>query len=112
MKHNVMNFIQIDVSNLAPPEPMMAILSALSELENPLRTTHQCLVVKHRREPVPLYEKLTLAGWAYHCQINTEDDILLFIYRQTSQQAFEQHIEQYIAPLFSADYCVEKSRHK
>jgi len=88
-----MNFTQIDVSDLAPPEPMTMILSALSKLEKATNTTVQCLMVKHRRQPFPLYERLISAGWAYHCQINAEDDILLYIYRQTSQQAFDQSVK-------------------
>ena len=86
-----MNFIQIDVSELAPPEPMTAILSALGELAQHGLLLEQCLVVKHRREPFPLYEKLIAAGWDYHCQINTNNDILLYIYHQSAQLAFEQH---------------------
>lgn len=92
-----MNFTQLDVSEFAPPKPMTLILSALSQFENFTNNTEQCLVIKHRRQPFPLYEKLISAGWAYHCQINAEDDILLYIYRQTAQPAFEQFLKSTLA---------------
>ena len=54
-----MEFVAVDVSELAPPEPMTVILTALANLEQ-----GDCLFVTHRRQPFPLYEKLTQAGWA------------------------------------------------
>jgi uncharacterized protein (DUF2249 family) len=81
-----MEFVTVDVSEFAPPEPMTVILIALANLEQ-----GDCLFVTHRRQPFPLYEKLTQAGWAYHCQVHSDDHISLFIYRQTEQQQFEQH---------------------
>ena len=106
-----MNFIHIDVSELAPPEPMMKILSALASFGDPLLIENkltenmstsvkmrsalaQCLVVKHRRQPFPLYEKLTATGWAYHCEVRGDDDVLLYIYRQSAQQMFEHFLQQ------------------
>lgn len=82
-----MEFVAVDVSELAPPEPMTVILTALANLEQ-----GYCLFVTHRRQPFPLYEKLTQAGWAYHCQVHSDDQISLFIYRQAEQQQFEQHL--------------------
>ena len=82
-----MEFVTIDVSELAPPEPMKVILTALANLEQ-----GDCLLVTHRRQPFPLYEKLIQAGWAYHCKVHTDDHISLFIYRQVEQQLFEQHV--------------------
>ncbi|MEY8199271.1 MAG: DUF2249 domain-containing protein [Colwellia sp.] len=81
-----MEFVAIDVSELAPPEPMTVILTTLAGLEQ-----KHCLLVTHRRQPFPLYEKLIQAGWAYHCQAHDDDNISLFIYRQIDQQLFEQH---------------------
>jgi len=93
-----MVFTQIDVSELAPPAPMAVILSALAELVNNSSADKHCLVVRHRRQPFPLYEKLNATGWAYHCQIRTNDDILLYIYRQTAQQAFEHYLANSLLP--------------
>ena len=78
-----MNAVYLDVSELAPPEPMTKIISALAQLL-PL----QCLVIKHRRQPFPLYEKLTAAGWTYHCVEITADEYALFIYKASEQPHF------------------------
>jgi len=91
-----MIFTQIDVSELPAPEPMTTILSALGHFTQNKAIADQCLVVKHRRQPFPLYEKLIAAGWAYHCEVNTSDDILLFIYQQTAQQKFEQSLAAFL----------------
>lgn len=83
-----MELVVVDVSELAPPEPMTVILTAMASLEQ-----SHCLLVTHRRQPFPLYEKLTQAGWAYHCQVHDEDHISLFIYRQIDQRLFEQYFD-------------------
>ncbi len=83
-----MELVTVDVSELAPPEPMTVILTALASLE-----LGHCLLVTHRRQPFPLYEKLIQAGWAYHCQVHNDDHISLFIYRHIEQQLFEQHFD-------------------
>ncbi len=79
-----LKMITVDVSELAPPEPMTVILSHLAKL-----SAQECLQVKHRRQPFPLYEKLSVAGFAYHCVIHSQDDITLYIYHSNAQQAFE-----------------------
>ena len=91
-----MNLIHIDVKGLSPPEPMTAILSALARLDLD-DNVPRCLVVKHRRQPFPLYEKLLTAGWAYYCQVNSDDDIILYIFRKTTQQAFNVFLKGLIA---------------
>ena len=53
-----MQLVSVDVSELAPPEPMTVILTALASLE-----LDHCLLVTHRRQPFPLYEKLIQAGF-------------------------------------------------
>ncbi len=83
-----MELVEVDVKQLAPPEPMTVILTALAQL-----TSEQCLLVSHRRQPFPLYEKLQQAGWDYHCQMHDEGNISLFIYRKIEQQLFEQHFD-------------------
>jgi len=79
-----MELIRVDVKQLAPPEPMTVILSALAQL-----TEEECLLVRHRRQPFPLYEKLQQAGFMYHCEIHSDDTISLYIYRQDDQKLFE-----------------------
>lgn len=55
--------IYLDVSLLAPPEPMQAILSQLKNLKN-----NQFLKIKHSRKPIPLLAILDEQGvkWHYH----------------------------------------------
>jgi len=93
----VMELVEVDVKQLAPPEPMTVILTALAQLVN-----EQCLLVSHRRQPFPLYEKLQQAGWAYHCEVHSDDNISLYIYRQNDQQLFEHHFNnQCFQPVLS-----------
>ena len=80
-----LRFITIDVSALAPPEPMTVILTHLAKL-----TQFECLLVKHRRQPFPLYEKLIEAGFSYHFVEHAQDDISLYIFHQSVQALFEQ----------------------
>lgn len=72
------------MSELAPPEPMTIILSHLAQL-----SSHECLQVKHRRQPFPLYDKLNSAGFAYHCKVHGAENITLYIYHASAQHAFE-----------------------
>ena len=51
----------IDVSDLEPPEPMERILDALADLAQ-----GDCLRVRHRRDPVPLYRILRDMGYRWH----------------------------------------------
>lgn len=87
MQQNL-TFITIDVSELAAPEPMTVILSQLAKL-----SAHECLQVKHRRQPFPLYEKLSSAGFDYHCVVHSQNDITLYIYHANAQQIFERLIK-------------------
>lgn len=80
-----LTFIKVDVSTLAPPEPMTVILENLARL-----TAQECLLVKHRREPFPLYEKLINAGFSYHCIVHEQDDVTLYIFQHQLQAVFEQ----------------------
>ena len=50
----------MDVSDLEPPEPMERILAALDELPQ-----GDCLKVRHRREPYPLYNLLRNMDFAW-----------------------------------------------
>jgi len=79
-----LQLIPVEVSALAPPEPMRVILTALAKL-----TPQECLLVKHRRQPFPLYEKLKEANFAYYCVEHTQHSISLYIYHQSSQALFD-----------------------
>jgi len=78
-------FIKVDVSALAPPEPMMVILTHLAKL-----TAQECLLIKHRRQPFPLYEKLNQAGLSYHCIVHEPDNIALYVFHQNTQTVFDE----------------------
>jgi hypothetical protein len=80
-----LTFIKVDVSTLAPPEPMTVILKHLATL-----TGQECLLIKHRRQPFPLYEKLNKAGFSYHCVVNTQDDVTLYIFLHNTQTVFDE----------------------
>ncbi|KAA3606097.1 MAG: DUF2249 domain-containing protein [Planctomycetota bacterium] len=64
----------MDVRHLAPPEPMMRILTRLTELGPGAQ-----LVVHHHREPVLLYEKLKLRGYAALTRKRGEGDYLVHV---------------------------------
>ena len=85
----MMEQITLDVSELEPPQPMTDILLALSEL-----CPDQCLKVKHRREPFPLYPKLNAAGWQYYCHSLASNDFDIYIYRHTEQAEFDRFMAQ------------------
>lgn len=52
-------WVSLDVRGLEPPQPMMRILETLTELGPGGR-----LEVAHHREPILLYEKLSMRGYA------------------------------------------------
>lgn len=54
--------VALDVSELVPPEPLLAIFKALTTL-----APHHRLDVYHRRQPIPLYAMLDQAGYLYQC---------------------------------------------
>jgi len=56
--------IYLDVSELPAPEPMHQVLLALAALSH-----GQCLVIYHRKNPVPLYPKLTELGFVYRVDV-------------------------------------------
>ena len=83
-----MQLFKVDVIALEPPEPMTIILTSLAQL-----TAKQCLLVSHRRQPFPLYEKLLQTGWKYHCIVHDDNNISLYIYRLNDHDDFQCHLE-------------------
>ncbi|GIC78192.1 DUF2249 domain-containing protein [Moritella sp. F3] len=57
--------IKLDVSEFPMPEPMRQVLQALAEL-----SPGQCLIIYHRKNPVPLYPKLVELGFVYRVDID------------------------------------------
>lgn len=69
------NAIVLDVSLLVPPEPMQAILKALSCLPQ-----GHYLHVIHRRKPVPLFDILAQQSFTWRYQEVSEDEHYLDIW--------------------------------
>ncbi len=63
MQMSPLKQISINVSQLEAPEPMRQILMALGQLQS-----GQYLTVSHRKDPVPLYQKLDEMGFVYFTQ--------------------------------------------
>jgi hypothetical protein len=61
----------VDVSELEPPQPMQVVLDALRALG-----PDEHLLMRHRREPLPLYPMLAELGFAHRT-------------RQTGTRAYE-----------------------
>lgn len=55
--------LELDVTDLAPPEPLERVLDALADLPAGDR-----LLVLHRREPFPLYDLLRRMGYGWRTQ--------------------------------------------
>jgi len=66
--------VDLDVRGLEPPAPMVTILEKLAELGAGAQ-----LRVRHHREPVLLYDKLKLRGYAARCEKRGEGDYLVHI---------------------------------
>ncbi len=66
--------VQMDVRGLEPPAPMITILEKLVELGPGAQ-----LLVRHHREPVLLYDKLKLRGYAARAEKRGEGDYLVHV---------------------------------
>ena len=83
-----MKTIAVNVSALAPPEPMQVILSSLAELPN-----GAVLRVNHRREPFPLYERLLANGWLYYCEHVSYESFVIYIAHEQYKAQFGAYID-------------------
>lgn len=66
--------VELDVSEMEPPQPMITILEKLVELGPGAQ-----LLVQHHREPVLLYDKLELRGYKAKTTKRAEGDYLIHI---------------------------------
>ena len=82
-----MNIIEVNVSALAPPEPMQVILSSLATLPS-----DTALKVVHRREPFPLYEQLIANGWLYHSKQLSEESFEIYIANEKDKLSFSDFL--------------------
>ncbi|HEV7215214.1 MAG TPA: DUF2249 domain-containing protein, partial [Chloroflexota bacterium] len=72
--------VQIDVSDLAPPEPMVRILEALEQL-----APGQTLLVEHVRRPVYLYAQLDAKGYQHTTEELGPGRVQLRIYKPAAR---------------------------
>lgn len=77
----------IDVSELAAPEPMQAILAELAILPEDI-----VLKVLHCRQPWPLYERLLANGWLYKCDVISDEVVIIYIAHEKSKLQFNHFI--------------------
>lgn len=71
---------QLDVSDLPPPEPLEQALDALSALAPGDR-----LVLRHRRQPYPLYDILKRMG--YRWEVNGREGAWTICIEQADDRA-------------------------
>ena len=74
----------VDVSELEPPRPLAVAVAALRELGD-----GQYLVVRHRREPVPLYAMLTEMGFSYRVREGAVTPIEVVIWASSDEPPVE-----------------------
>lgn len=82
-----MQAIELDVSDLAPPEPMEKIIFHLAKLAN-----QHYLKVYHRRLPYPLFKVLVENGWQYYHQETKQGGYIIYIYRKNDAELFNKII--------------------
>lgn len=68
----------LDVRDLAPPEPMVRALAALTAL-----AADEYLLLIHRREPLPLYDLLARMGWRHRVHAAAPDRFEIQIWRES-----------------------------
>ncbi len=69
--------IELDVSEYEAPHPLEMILKATLTL-----TTNECLIVRHRLNPVGLYPHLVRLNLIYSTIKNSESDYIIKIWRE------------------------------
>lgn len=74
--------LRLDVSELAPPEPLVRILAAVDSLG-----PGQALRVRHRREPFPLYQALAESGFVHRTSRLGPDRYEILIWRADDEAA-------------------------
>lgn len=77
--------VDLDVRGLEPPQPLLAIFEKLAEIG-----PGALLRVRHHREPVLLYDKLALRGYAVRAEREPGGD---YIIRIAPAWAFEEEKE-------------------
>ncbi len=76
----------VDVSELEPPEPMAVALASLRELG-----VDEYLVLRHRREPIPLFPMLIEMGFACRVRDGRATPIEVVIWRSDAPEPVVEH---------------------
>lgn len=74
----------LDVSDLKPPAPLERILDALADLPQ-----GDCLCVRHRREPYPLYVLLRQMGYRWRCTSKSLGEFEILIWEASTPEPFD-----------------------
>ena len=82
MSQELLQEILLDVSDLAPPEPLELTLEAADRL-----LPGQYLRMQHRRDPCMLYGNLENNGFKYSQREGSTTAVELFIWREDDAQA-------------------------
>lgn len=86
-----MNIVEVNVSLLTPPEPMTVILENLARL-----SSHSILVVTHRRQPFPLYERLLSNDWCYKTVEVSSEYFKIYITRQIDRSLLDEVCQKHV----------------
>jgi len=76
--------VLVDVSELAPPEPLAVAMDAAERL-----APGQYLQIHHWREPLLLYEKLARRDFGYDTRLGQDDCCEVFVWRLDDPSAKE-----------------------
>jgi hypothetical protein len=68
--------VLVDVSELAPPEPLVIAMDAAVRL-----APGQYLQIHHWREPLLLYERLARQSFGYDTRLGQDDSCEVFVWR-------------------------------
>lgn len=82
--------VPLDVSELAAPEPMQAVMKSLSTLDQ-----HNVLAVRHRREPKPLFSMLAEQAYNFIHVTNSLSEHRIYIWHADDQIA-KQKLEAFL----------------
>ncbi len=66
----------IDCREMFPPEPMEQVLTAVESLSG-----NDAILMVHRKDPVPLYEKLKERNCQYETKISDDGEVHVLVWK-------------------------------
>ena len=85
-----MDVVTLNVCDLEPPAPMQKIMQAVSSL-----TDDEVIWVKHRREPIPLFNMLTKQNIPWHHHQIADNTHHIFIW-SSNNKAGQNYVNKLI----------------